>query len=37
LDAYQTWEVQPDTETGEPVVLTYIVDDLKYYEGSAKL
>jgi hypothetical protein len=37
LDAYQTWEVQPDPETGNPVVLTYIVDELKYYEGSAKL
>ncbi|MDJ0687495.1 MAG: hypothetical protein QNJ41_03200 [Xenococcaceae cyanobacterium MO_188.B32] len=37
LDAYQTWEVQRSPETGKPVVLTYIVDELKYYEGSAKL
>ncbi len=37
LDAYQTWEVQRSPESGKPVVLTYIVDELKYYEGSAKL
>ena len=37
LDAYQTWEVQRSPQTGKPVVLTYIVDELKYYEGSAKL
>jgi hypothetical protein len=37
LDAYQTWEVVRSSETGKPVVLTYIVDELKYYEGSATL
>lgn len=37
LDAYQTWVVQRLPETGQLVVLTYIVDELKYYEGSAKL
>lgn len=37
LDAYQTWEVIRSPESGKPVILTYIVDELKYYEGSAKL
>ncbi len=37
LDAYQTWVVQRVPETGQLVVLTYIVDKLKYYTGSAKL
>jgi hypothetical protein len=37
LDAYQTWEVVRSKESGKPVVITYIVDELKYYEGSAKL
>ena len=37
LDAYQTWTVIRDPQTSKPVVLTYIVDELKYHEGSAKL
>ncbi|MEM8831123.1 MAG: hypothetical protein AAGE96_17455 [Cyanobacteria bacterium P01_G01_bin.19] len=37
LDAYQTWEVKRSPETDKPVVLIYIVDELKYYEGSAQL
>ena len=37
LDAYQTWEVKRSPETDKPVVLTYIVDELKYCEGSAQL
>lgn len=37
LDAYQTWEVIRSPKSGKPVVLTYIVDELKYYEGSATL
>lgn len=37
LDAYQTWEVERSPETGKPVVLTYIVDELKYHDGSAQL
>ena len=37
LDAYQTWVVQRSPKTDKPVVLTYIVDRLEYYEGSAKL
>lgn len=37
LDAYQTWEVVRSAETGKPVVMTYIVDELKYHEGSATL
>ncbi|NJK52701.1 MAG: hypothetical protein HC936_07505 [Leptolyngbyaceae cyanobacterium SU_3_3] len=36
LDAYQTWTVKRST-SGTPVVATYIVDELKYYEGSATL
>lgn len=37
LDAYQTWIVQRSAQTGQPMVVSYSVDDLKYYEGSAKL
>jgi hypothetical protein len=37
LDAYQTWVVKRSPQTGKPVVTTYIVDSLDYYEGSAKL
>jgi hypothetical protein len=37
LDAYQTWIVQRSTQTGQPVVVSYSVDELKYHEGSAKL
>jgi hypothetical protein len=37
LDAYQTWVVKRSPETQKPVVVTYIVDSLDYYEGSAKL
>ena len=37
LDAYQTWIVKRSASTGKPIVETYIVDELKYYEGSAQL
>lgn len=37
LDAYQTWIVVKSPKTGKPVVATYIVDELKYHEGSATL
>ncbi|MEH2181614.1 hypothetical protein [Nostoc sp.] len=37
LDAYQTWIVKRSPNTGKPVVATYIVDSLSYYEGSARL
>lgn len=37
LDAYQTWVVKRSSTTGNPVIATYIVDELKYAEGSAKL
>ena len=37
LDAYQTWEVKRSPETQKPVISVYIVDELKYYEGSATL
>lgn len=37
LDAYQTWVVERSPNTGKPVVLTYIVDSLDYYDGSAQL
>lgn len=37
LDAYQTWIVKRSPDTGKPVIATYIVDSLSYYEGSARL
>jgi hypothetical protein len=37
LDAYQTWTLKRSAATGAPVVVTYSVDELKYYEGSATL
>jgi hypothetical protein len=37
LDAYQTWVVKRSPATGAPAIATYIVDELKYYEGSATL
>jgi hypothetical protein len=37
LDAYQTWIVRRSAQTGQPVIVSYSVDDLKYYEGSARL
>jgi hypothetical protein len=36
LDAYQTWEVVT-LPSGSPGVITYIVDKLEYYPGSATL
>lgn len=36
-DAYQTWEVVRSPVSHKPVILTYIVDSLEYYDGSAKL
>jgi hypothetical protein len=37
FDAYQTWIVKRSPETGEAVIVTYIVDELKPMEGSASL
>lgn len=37
LDAYQTWIVERSPKSEKPVVLTYIVNSLDYYEGSAQL
>ena len=37
LDAYQSWVVKRSPKSGNPVVITYVVDSLNYYEGSAKL
>ncbi|MFN6535527.1 MAG: hypothetical protein RM021_004045 [Nostoc sp. EkiNYC01] len=37
LDAYQTWIIKRSLQTGKPVIATYIVDSLNYYEGSARL
>jgi hypothetical protein len=37
LDAYQTWIIKRSPNTGKPVIATYIVDSLSYYEGSAQL
>ena len=36
-DAYQTWEVTRSPVSNKPVILTYIVDSLEYYDGSVKL
>jgi len=35
-DAYQTWEVKSDGKGGA-LVTKYIVDEIKYHEGSATL
>ena len=37
LDAYQTWVVKRSSKTQKPVIATYVVDSMKYAEGSAKL
>lgn len=37
VDAYQTWSVTRSAKTGQPVVITYTVDEMKYYDGSARL
>ena len=37
LDAYQTWIVKRSPNIGKPVIETYIVDSMNYYEGSAQL
>jgi hypothetical protein len=36
-DAYQTWEVRLSRATGQPEVVTYVVDKLRFAKGSAKL
>jgi hypothetical protein len=36
FDAYQTWQVRRDPN-GEPVIVTYAVDELKPMPGSASL
>ena len=36
-DAYQTLEVMRSHHTGKVVILSYVVDSLDYYEGSARL
>lgn len=35
-DAYQTWELKLN-DAGNIVITKYVVDDLKYHEGSATL
>ncbi len=37
LDAYQTWVIKRSPNTGKPVIVTYIVDSMDYYKGSAQL
>lgn len=37
FDAYQTWAVERSASTGKPVIVTYIVDNLKPMEGSVAL
>ncbi len=37
LDAFQTWTVKRSTQTQQPIILTYVVDELVYAEESARL
>lgn len=37
LDAYQTWYVARNAETGKPVIVSYAVDELRYDADSARL
>jgi hypothetical protein len=37
FDAYQTWTVTRDPESGKAIILTYVVDDLSPMPGSATL
>lgn len=37
LNAYQTWEVMRSSISHKPVIVSYIVDSLSYYDGSARL
>jgi hypothetical protein len=37
FDAYQTWIVKRSSKTGQPVITTYIVDELRPMPGSATL
>lgn len=37
LDAYQTWIVERSPESEKPIIVTYIVNSMDYYEGSARL
>ena len=36
-DAYQRWRVKRSPETGNPIIISYIVDRIEYHEGSARL
>lgn len=36
-DADQDWVVKRSPRTGKPVIVTYIVNSMKYHEGSATL
>ncbi|MDJ0581608.1 hypothetical protein [Crocosphaera sp.] len=35
--AYQRWQVKRSTETEKPIIVGYIVDEIEYKEGSARL
>ncbi len=37
MDAAQAWVVKRSPETHKPIIVTYIVDSVDYYEGSARL
>lgn len=37
MDAAQTWVVKRSPKSQLPVIVTYVVDSLDYYEGSARL
>ena len=37
VDAYQTWTVKPSPDGGRPLITRYVVDEIKYHDGSARL
>jgi hypothetical protein len=37
FDAYQTWVVRREAQSGKPVIVRYVVDDLAAMPGSATL
>jgi hypothetical protein len=37
MDASQTWVVKRSPKSQKPVIVSYIVNSLNYYEGSARL
>jgi hypothetical protein len=37
LDADQSWVVKRSPDSGQPVIVTYIVNGFDYYDGSVRL